>query len=89
MLAMNGRASFQQPQENDADIKPILEWVNASAPKWSDSVLMNSTAKNLLRTLGGIGHPGRRRYFDIFFLLFDDNWRYSYWNNNSVTMFVN
>ncbi|CAK1604350.1 unnamed protein product [Parnassius mnemosyne] len=40
--------SLQHAQQEDSDIKPILEWMKASAPKpkWSDVSAMSSTTKS-------------------------------------------
>ncbi|CAK1591631.1 unnamed protein product [Parnassius mnemosyne] len=40
--------SLEHAQQEDSDIKPILEWMKASAPKpkWSDVSVMSSTMKN-------------------------------------------
>ncbi|CAK1594350.1 unnamed protein product [Parnassius mnemosyne] len=47
-LSNEWKDSLQDAQQEDSDIKPILEWIKASAPKpkWSDVSAMSSTTKS-------------------------------------------
>ncbi|CAK1598545.1 unnamed protein product [Parnassius mnemosyne] len=47
-LSNEWKDSLQHAQQEDSDIKPILEWMKASAPKpkWSDVSAMSSTTKS-------------------------------------------
>ncbi|CAG5036458.1 unnamed protein product [Parnassius apollo] len=47
-LSNEWKDSLQRAQQEDPDIKPILEWMKASAPKpkWSDVSAMSSTTKS-------------------------------------------
>ncbi|CAK1578771.1 unnamed protein product [Parnassius mnemosyne] len=46
-LSNKWKDSLQYAQQEDSDIKPILEWMKASVtkPKWSDVSAMSSTTK--------------------------------------------
>ncbi|CAK1591752.1 unnamed protein product [Parnassius mnemosyne] len=47
-LSNEWKDSLQHAQHEDSNIKPILEWMKASAPKpkWSDVSAMSSTTKS-------------------------------------------
>ncbi|CAK1599862.1 unnamed protein product [Parnassius mnemosyne] len=47
-LSNEGKDSLQHAQQEDSDIKPILEWMKASGPKpkWSDVSAISSTMKS-------------------------------------------